>query len=310
MDSEDFRSILESAGVDVWALMDAAIAVASVDHPDELKRRRDRIVERLYASSALPQCRNCDPGAGEIRTQSSPSAEEEKDPYGGFMDEEQKKILYIKEQLEDPHQSEDSLVELLQNLADMDITFPALEESDIGRYVNRLRKHSSNDVKRLVKLLVRKWKEIVDEWVKLKSPGYPGTAVMADEDSPQQRILQNGHHQIPDFAYSPNPHSEYSISFQAFRLYFVDVVACLLLTQMGVLGHHSATILKQNENQKQFLAKKLPQNHRHQSLLLLLLLKTDREKAILTRIDLLQRENGFKRTTKRLQMPKSKERFK
>ena len=61
-------------------------------------------MERLYASSALPQCRNCDPGAGEIRTQSSPSAEEEKDPYGGFMDEEQKKILYIKEQLEDPHQ--------------------------------------------------------------------------------------------------------------------------------------------------------------------------------------------------------------
>ncbi|KAG4957565.1 hypothetical protein JHK85_043945 [Glycine max] len=43
MDSEDFRSILES--VDVWAFMDAAIAVASVNHADELKRRRDRIVE-------------------------------------------------------------------------------------------------------------------------------------------------------------------------------------------------------------------------------------------------------------------------
>ena len=26
----------------------------------------------------------------------------------------------------------------------------------------------------------RKWKEIVDEWVKLKSPGYPGTAVMGN----------------------------------------------------------------------------------------------------------------------------------
>jgi len=80
--------------------------------------------------------------------------------------------------------------------------------------------------------------------------------------------------QIPDFAYSPNPHCEYSISFQAsFGFYFVDVITCLLLTQMGVLGQ-SATILKQNENQKQFLAKKLLQNHRHQSLLLLLLLKT------------------------------------
>ncbi|XP_027342686.1 probable mediator of RNA polymerase II transcription subunit 26c [Abrus precatorius] len=215
MDSEDFRSILESAGVDVWVLMDAAIAVASADYADELKRRRDGIVERLYtAASAPPRCQNCDAGDGEIKKRNSPSTEdeeeedEEKDPYGGLFDDEQKRILEIKEQLEDPHQSEDSLVELLQNLADMDITFQALEETDIGRHVNRLRKHTSNDVKRLVKLLVRKWKEIVDEWVvKLKTPGAPGTAVMADEDWPQQKTPQNEHRQIPDFGYSPNPHN-------------------------------------------------------------------------------------------------------
>ena len=147
MDSEDFRSILESAGVDVWALMDAAIAVASADHAHELKRRRDGIVERLYAASSPPPlCRNCDAGdGGEIRTQSSPSAEEEKDPYGGLFDDEQRKILDIKEQLEDPHQvlfllisqlmnfclfffliiiyqPKDLLVELLPNLVNMNIT--------------------------------------------------------------------------------------------------------------------------------------------------------------------------------------------
>ncbi|RDX99703.1 putative mediator of RNA polymerase II transcription subunit 26c, partial [Mucuna pruriens] len=220
MDSEDFRSILESAGVDVWVLMDAAIAVASADCGDELKRRRDGIVERLYAATSTPppRCQNCAADGAEIKAQSSPSVEEEKDPYGGLFEDEQKKILEIREQLEDPHQSEDSVVELLQNLADMDITFQALEETDIGRHVNRLRKHSSNDVKRLVKLLVRKWKEIVDEWVKLKSPGEAGaTAVMADEDSPQQKIPQNGHRQVPDFAYSPNPHSEYNESFGSER---------------------------------------------------------------------------------------------
>ncbi|XP_020215746.1 probable mediator of RNA polymerase II transcription subunit 26c isoform X3 [Cajanus cajan] len=208
MDSEDFRSILESAGADVWTLIDTAIAVASVDHGDELKRRRDGIVERLYvASSAPPRCRNCEPDDGEIKTRNSPSAAEAKDPHGGLVDDEQMKILEIKEQLEDPHQSEDSLVELLQNLADMDITFQALGKTDIGRHVNRLRKHSSNDVKRLVKLLVRKWKEIVDEWVKSRTTGEAGTAVMADGDSPQQKSLQNGHRQILDFAYSPNPHN-------------------------------------------------------------------------------------------------------
>ncbi|XLS55054.1 hypothetical protein HN51_004809 [Arachis hypogaea] len=58
-----------------------------------------------------------------------------------------------------------------------------LKETDIGRHVNRLRKHSSNGIRRLVKLLVRKWKEIVDEWVRLNQPG--GTAsLMADGDSP------------------------------------------------------------------------------------------------------------------------------
>ncbi|GMP25466.1 hypothetical protein CsSME_00002321 [Camellia sinensis var. sinensis] len=95
---------------------------------------------------------------------------EERDPYGGLFDDEETRILNIKEQLEDPDQSEDSLVELLQSLADMDITFKALKETDIGRHVNRLRKNPSNDVRRLVKQLVRKWKDLVDEWVKLNTP--------------------------------------------------------------------------------------------------------------------------------------------
>ncbi|XP_061344984.1 probable mediator of RNA polymerase II transcription subunit 26c [Gastrolobium bilobum] len=207
MDLEKFRSILESAGVDVWVLMDAAITVASVDYANELKRRRDGIVERLYTASttaAPSRCRNCEANNGEIKRQSSPSTDKEKDPYGGLFDDEEKKILEIKDQLEDPHQSEDSLVELLQNLADMDITFQALEDTAIGRHVNRLRKHSSNEVKRLVKLLVSKWRETVDEWVMLETPGEPATAVMVDEDSPQQKNPQNGHHQIPDFGNSPN----------------------------------------------------------------------------------------------------------
>ncbi|GMP81158.1 hypothetical protein CsSME_00035961 [Camellia sinensis var. sinensis] len=58
---------------------------------------------------------------------------------------------------------EDSLVELLQSLADMDVTFKALKETDIGKHVNRLWKNLSNDVRRLVKQLIRKWKDLVDE---------------------------------------------------------------------------------------------------------------------------------------------------
>ncbi|KAL9241462.1 hypothetical protein vseg_015573 [Gypsophila vaccaria] len=116
--------------------------------------------------------------------------------------DEERRIISIKERIEDPHQSEDGLIDLLQTLADMEITFKALKETDIGRHVNRLRKHPSNDVKRLVKLLVRKWKDLVDEWVKSNAP---------DGDSSHPNVLkhqQNGHHtQVPDFGYSPNPHN-------------------------------------------------------------------------------------------------------
>ncbi|KAK1592354.1 hypothetical protein Q3G72_023504 [Acer saccharum] len=48
--------------------------------------------------------------------------------------------------------------------------------------------------------------KIVDEWVRLNPPtGHETSALMVDGDSPQQKIPQNGHHQVPDFAYSPNP---------------------------------------------------------------------------------------------------------
>ncbi|XP_050278398.1 probable mediator of RNA polymerase II transcription subunit 26c [Quercus robur] len=58
--------------------------------------------------------------------------------------------------------------------------------------------------------VVRKWKDIVEEWVKLNQPGeHTSSALMADGDSPQQKVTQNGYHQVPDFAYSPNPHSEW-----------------------------------------------------------------------------------------------------
>ncbi|KAL0378391.1 UNVERIFIED_CONTAM: putative mediator of RNA polymerase II transcription subunitc [Sesamum radiatum] len=266
MDSEEIRSILSRSGVGIWALIDAAIGVASSDYGEELRRRRDRIVESLYVPPAQ-LCRNCNGGVqddgdrdGRFYNRSnnvnnssddidnkgdhennkkfsvdddkdkrnlnedfskSPltpesnhrnfsggeEEEEEVDPYAGLFDDEQTKILNIKEQLEDPQQSEDAVVELLQTLADMDITFQALKETDIGRHVNRLRKHPSNEVRRLVKQLVRKWKETVDEWVKVNQPQQTSNLI-ADVDSPQQNIpknQQNGHHQVPDFGYSPNP---------------------------------------------------------------------------------------------------------
>ncbi|KAK4781021.1 hypothetical protein SAY87_017127 [Trapa incisa] len=239
MDLDDFRAVLESSGVDVWTFLDTAITVASSDCLNELKRRRDGIVEKLYAATLGDKCRNCDSngygvtrnnregvqrpvveeedrdkGHGDKRQSTTPPTpqsfgrdDDEIDGFSGLFDDEQRRIIEIKGHLEDPDQSEDSIVELLQSLADMDITFQALKETDIGRHVNHFRKHHSNDVRRLVKLLVRKWKQIVDEWVNVNQPGEIASSTLlgADGDSPQQKIPQNGYHKVPDFTTSPNP---------------------------------------------------------------------------------------------------------
>uniref|UniRef100_A0A453K860 TFIIS N-terminal domain-containing protein n=1 Tax=Aegilops tauschii subsp. strangulata TaxID=200361 RepID=A0A453K860_AEGTS len=109
-------------------------------------------------------------------------------------------------------ESEEELVSLLQNLADMDITYKALQETDIGRHVNGLRKHPSGDVRQLVKLLVRKWKEIVDGWVRLhNSGGDGGNSILTDGDSPEKtqgKSYQNA--RVSDFKYTPSPPQRHS----------------------------------------------------------------------------------------------------
>ncbi|KAF9609151.1 hypothetical protein IFM89_013405 [Coptis chinensis] len=182
MDLDDVRSILRSSGVDIWSLIDTAISVASKDYENEIKERRDGIIERLYVPPVVStRCQNC-------------NREEEEEEVGKFSRE-----------------SEDTLVNLLQELEDMDITFKALKETDIGRHVNLLRKHRSSEVRQMVKQVVRKWKYLVDAWVKGSSPGETApSAFIADGDSPQQnppRSNQNGHHQVPDFGYSPSPNT-------------------------------------------------------------------------------------------------------
>ncbi|KAF3788673.1 putative mediator of RNA polymerase II transcription subunit 26c [Nymphaea thermarum] len=145
------------------------------------------------------------------------------------VDSEEEQLLIIKGMLEDPDQvrnirrhsililfrplqfaSDESLVELLERLADMDVTFKALKDSDVGRHVNILRKHSSGEVRRLAKLLVRKWKDLVDQWVK---SGKMGASPIVGNDSPLQHTppqqtlpkpIQNGGTQASDSPYSPN----------------------------------------------------------------------------------------------------------
>ncbi|CAO2140976.1 unnamed protein product, partial [Urochloa humidicola] len=235
---ERLRRALAAFGGDAWALVDAALAAAARDRPGELRARRDGIVERLYAGAGcstcdarpLPPPRAALAAAGldeeddgeEAAPASSEAAEgdaaeeaEELGGAGGGGDDDgelpglESKIVTIRDLLEDPDQPEDELVSLLQNLEDMDVTYKVLQETDIGRQVNGLRKHSSAEVRRLVKQLVRKWKEIVDDWVRLhNSGGDGGSSIIADGDSPDKIQGIGRSHQSPRVSgsqYSPSP---------------------------------------------------------------------------------------------------------
>lgn len=125
MDPEDLRSVLRTTGVDLWTLIETAIAVAAAEHGRELKARRDGIVEKLY-SLADGRCQNCDGKMTALRSKESSSPagkrwqskekeeekeigeheeedEEEERDYRA-IDDEQSKVLAIKDFLDDPDQ--------------------------------------------------------------------------------------------------------------------------------------------------------------------------------------------------------------
>ncbi|KAF8657861.1 hypothetical protein HU200_059671 [Digitaria exilis] len=171
-------------GGDVWDLVDAALAAVARDSPDELRARRDGIIERLYAGG---RCRNCDspPSPAQPRkanetvasvaapAAASPASPDEEIDVDGLGEDEadagvESKILAIRDFLEDPDQ-----------------------ETDIGRHVNALRKHPSGEVRQLVKLLVRKWKEIVDDWVRLHNSAGDGGSSIINGFSSERSVNHN-----------------------------------------------------------------------------------------------------------------------
>ncbi|KAF2318255.1 hypothetical protein GH714_003676 [Hevea brasiliensis] len=162
MDSGDY-------GVDVWTFIDTAILVASLDFGADLKQRRDKIVEMLYALSSSGRCTStgrisdghekrenrqeakggdgC--GSWSIYGDEHEENDDELDPFAGLFDDKPKKILTS------------------------------------------------------LKILW-KWREIVDEWLRLNPQEEQASSTLtADGNSPQQKISQN---QVPDIAYSPNTH--------------------------------------------------------------------------------------------------------
>ncbi|XP_012434874.1 probable mediator of RNA polymerase II transcription subunit 26b [Gossypium raimondii] len=75
-------------------------------------------------------------------------------------------VFRIKEILHNCQDEPDSvLFESLRKLQLMALTVDTLEATGIGKAVNRVRKHSSKQIRHLAQTLIDGWKELVDEWV-------------------------------------------------------------------------------------------------------------------------------------------------
>jgi hypothetical protein len=107
------------------------------------------------------------------------------------MEEESRQILEINRikrritdmALDDDDEEEEQLLGLLRTLQDMQISVEALKETEIGKEVNGLRKHSSKRICSLAKLLVKGWKDMVNDWVKSAGDVAAAAALAAGSSS-------------------------------------------------------------------------------------------------------------------------------
>ncbi|XP_050382876.1 probable mediator of RNA polymerase II transcription subunit 26b [Argentina anserina] len=217
-----WRSFFRAANSDIFGIIDHAIMVAAADCPKEFRLRRDRVAELLF-SSRMSRCSGCDKvelvvpcdheiedvddrgrefGAGaskESKVNSSGDNDDQvKDSnysYGlaeALTDEIEEEsqvfeeVLRIKEVFHNSeHESDAVLYESLRKLELMALSVETLKATEIGKAVNRLRKHGSAKIRNLVRTLIDGWKVMVDEWVNATTAiASGGTEVISDDVDP------------------------------------------------------------------------------------------------------------------------------
>ncbi|CAL9754203.1 unnamed protein product [Musa acuminata subsp. burmannicoides] len=226
-----WRKFFRSADSDIFGVMEHAIVVAASDYPEEFRSRRDGLVEKFF-TALLPRCLGCDrvdprgaeaeEGRGSVRrvgekenkvdsSNDGPESStrvvsnytydeaealtEEIEEEGQIVEE----VLSIKEILANHHEESDNvLFELLRRLQLMELSVDVLKATEIGRAVNGLRKHNSQQIRHLVRALIDGWKVLVDEWVSAtsaiadNSPDSVNPSIVDDEEGLPSPPLDEG----------------------------------------------------------------------------------------------------------------------
>ncbi|OIS97750.1 PREDICTED: probable mediator of RNA polymerase II transcription subunit 26b [Nicotiana attenuata] len=199
-----WRDYFETANSDIFNVIEYAVMVAAVDYPKEFKLRRDRIAELLFTCKvircfgcdkvelALPNAANDDDkvfvsefGGCDVKESKSSRGDDqigmnvnqkisnysydEAEALTDEIEQESKiveEVLRIKEIIDNFHDESDSdIYECLRRLQLMALSVETLKATEIGKSVNALRKHSSNNIRHLARTLVEDWKVVVEAWV-------------------------------------------------------------------------------------------------------------------------------------------------
>ncbi|KAL6140494.1 hypothetical protein ACLB2K_058793 [Fragaria x ananassa] len=216
-----WRSYFRTANSDIFGIIDHAITVAAVDCPKEFRLRRDRVAELLF-SCRMSRCSGCekvelvvpcDHGEGDEGVDGGGGASKESKVNSTSRDDDQvmkndsnysyglaealtdeieeesqvfEEVLRIKEVFQNiEHESDAVLYESLRKLELMALSVETLKATEIGKAVNRLRKHGSVKIRNLVRSLIDGWKVMVDEWVNATTAiASGGTEVISDSVDP------------------------------------------------------------------------------------------------------------------------------
>ncbi|CAN7117295.1 unnamed protein product [Brassica rapa subsp. narinosa] len=182
---DTWRDYFHRGDSDIFGIIEHAIMVAATDSPVELKSRRDAIIELLmrYDQPDLSK-------AGDKETNNSRKTVEADD--GGHEEDEAKlnvnqivdEVMRIKDILLNKHVELSVLFKSLTKLASMSISLDLIKGSEIGKAVNRLRKHGSDNISKLAKTLIKKWTEMVDQLINT-----PKEDAAADDGMPESATL-------------------------------------------------------------------------------------------------------------------------
>ncbi|KAF8081925.1 hypothetical protein N665_0856s0014 [Sinapis alba] len=180
---DSWRDYFRRGDSDIFQIIDHAIMVAAADSPTKFKSRRDKIAELLF-SSRVTRCTGCgeeeanrggdrEVGGGDNNNNnqivSNYSYEDEAEALSDAIEEfsmVSKEVVRIKEIfLNKDDQPHSVILESLRKLKLMSLNVDILKSTEIGKAVNGLRKHGSDQIRQLAKTLIAEWKELVDQWV-------------------------------------------------------------------------------------------------------------------------------------------------